>query len=204
MLAVRMNKPMIKNSCLMATLCILVVCSCNQAGNSDKHTSIKQNKSTQKLRTKIQDLADTPVIEQKDAGQQWLKSLFKCKNGNKYCFYLATEEEVCTKRFYQFMIDSEELFGASNLSEEEYPNAIKKYKEKRGKIYPLRKETEPWLFGRGQDDMENINDVNVSKISDLNYLVTVNFGEEIKTKSKVKLIKKDKDFKIDYCETIFL
>ncbi|MRX76563.1 hypothetical protein GJU39_10710 [Pedobacter petrophilus] len=199
-----MNKLAVKNIYLLFTLIIMIVCSCNQANNNDKKTLIKQKNSVEKPATTNQNLNTKRSTEEIDDGEQWLKNLFKCKNGNKYCFYLATEDEVCTKRFYQFMIDSEELFGASNLTEEEYPNAVKKYKEKWEKIYPLRTETEPWLFGRGQDDMENIIDVKVSKISDLNYFVIVDFGEDMKTKSKVTLVKNQDDFKIDYSETVFL
>lgn len=208
MLAVNMNKLLRKNIYFLTFIFCGMACSCHQATNNDvqgHHGSVKKsdNNASKPVNT-TQLLKDTIANKKIDNGEQWLKRLFKCKNGNKYCFYLATEEEVCTQRFYQFMTDSEELFGASNLSEDEYPNAVKKYKQKWAKIYPLRTETEPWLFGRGQDDMENIVDVKISKISDLNYLVIVDFGEDLKTKSKVTLVEKAKDFKIDYCETVFL
>lgn len=203
MLAVNMNKLMIKKYYLFTTLSIVTGCSQNQANNNVGKTSTKQNNSIEKPST-TQNFKDTLSIERIDAGKQWLERLFECKNANKYCFYLETEEEVCTQRFYQFMVDSEERFGASNLSEQEYPDAVKKYKEKWSKTYPLRTETEPWLFGRGQDDMENIIDVKVSKIADLNYLVVVDFNDKYKTKSKVMLVKNDNKFKIDYCQTTFL
>ena len=102
---------------------------------------------------------EMPEKTNADKGKLWLESIFTCDNYNyKYCFLLEKEEQVCTKRFFEFMMDSEQIFGASNLEENEYPNAIKNYKKKWFKIYPLRTEEtgEPWLFGRGQDDMLNL------------------------------------------------
>lgn len=208
MWVVNMNKLLGKNIYCFVFAFLAMAFSCNQTTKnsdyeSDSLAKKSHNNSSKSINT--EQLLKSAVASKKiDHGEQWLKSLFKCKNASKYCFYLATEEEVCTQRFYQFMIDSEELFGASNLSDEEYPNALNKYKQKWSKIYPLRKDTELWLFGRGQDDMENIVDVKISKTSDLNYLVIVDFGEDMKTKSKVTLIEKAKDFKINYCETVFL
>ena len=66
-----------------------------------------------------------------DPAKEWLETLFKCANGNKFCFYLETEEKETTKRFYQFMIDSEKIFGANNLTEEDLPLAKKKYEQNR-------------------------------------------------------------------------
>lgn len=54
--------------------------------------------------------------------------IFECKNSqSKYC--LPNETQVCTKRFYNFMIDSEEIFRASVLTESEHPKAVLKYKK---------------------------------------------------------------------------
>ena len=161
------------------------------------------NKRNEKItaETKIED----NVKQQTDKAQKWLYSVFKCNNSEQYCFYLENEKEICTKRFYDFMSDSEEIYGASNLTVEELPSTLQKYTEKWSEIYTLRNENdgETWLFGRGNDDMENIKQVKISKISDLNYDVYVDYGNEIKTKSKVKLIEQNNSYKIDYCETKF-
>jgi|GEM_PF-1977815 len=145
-------------------------------------------------------------ITNTDKAEEWLKNIFKCENGNKYCFYLDKEKQICTKRFYEFMIASEEIYGATNLTDVEYLNAFKKYKEKWTSIYPLRNEIygETWLFGRGQDDIEHINEVIIKKISDLKYGVFVDYGGNIKTQSEVTLVVENNDYKIDYCVTEFL
>ena len=139
-----------------------------------------------------------------DPAKKWLESLFKCNNGNKFCFYLETEEKATTKRFYEFMIDSEEIYGATNLSEQEMPLAKKKYQEKWSKIYTLRKDMEPWLFGRAQDDMEHIKNIKIEKIADLKYRVFVDFDDSYKTINEVTLVKNKNSYLIDYCKTEFL
>jgi hypothetical protein len=179
--------------------------SCNQKKESQKEVLnsknlIEENKSKISSNDKGEPLENN----ESDKPKEWIKNIFKCKNSNKICFYLEKEKEVCTKQFYEFMIDSEELYGASNLTEEEYPNALKKYKEKWMKIYPLRKDMETWLFGRGQDDMENIQEVLIKKVSELKYVVDIDFGENIKTKSIIKLVLNNENYKIDYCETKFI
>lgn len=155
--------------------------------------------------TKMDSLKEhNELVQITDTGKEWLENLFKCRNGNKYCFYLDQEEKICTERFYQFMMDSERIYGATNLSEEEIPTAEKNYKEKWQKIYPLRKDMEPWLFGRGQDDMENIRDIKVEKIVDLKYRVFVDYDEDYKTISEITLVPNKGSFLIDYSDTEFL
>lgn len=139
-----------------------------------------------------------------DPAKEWLENLFKCTNGNKFCFYLETEEKATTKRFYEFMIDSEEIYGATNLSEQEMPLAKKKYQEKWAKIYTLRKDMEPWLFGRAQDDMEHIKNVKIEKIADLKYRVFADFDDSYRTLNEVTLVKNKNSYLIDYCKTEFL
>lgn len=139
-----------------------------------------------------------------DPAKEWLESLFKCTNGNKFCFYLETEEKATTKRFYEFMIDSEEIYGATNLSEEEMPLAKKKYQKKWAKIYTLRTNMEPWLFGRAQDDMENIKNVKIEKIGDLKYRVFVYFDDSYRTLNEVTVVKNKNSYLIDYCKTEFM
>ena len=169
----------------------------NLAENVPEKTDSAENKFDEK----------SPFAENsknKDEEKKWLEQVFKCKNGKGFCFYLAQEEKITTPLFYQFMLDSEQIFGASSLTEKEIPTAIKKYKEKWFKIYPLRKEMEPWLFGRGQDDMENIQNVKIEKISDLKYRVFVQYDESFKTLNEVILVPNKNKFLIDYCSTEFL
>ena len=144
-------------------------------------------------------------VAQTDQAEEWLKNIFRCESGNGYCFYLDKEEQICTKRFYEFMTDSEEIYGASNLTENEYPKALKKYQQKWSSIYPLRNEHtgEAWLFGRGNDDTENIEKVEITKISDLKYSVYIDFGNDIRTRSEVTLVLENNEYKIDYCKTEF-
>ena len=47
----------------------------------------------------------TENASSKDTAKEWLEGLFKCKNENKFCLYLETEEQATTKRFYQFMVE---------------------------------------------------------------------------------------------------
>lgn len=58
-----------------------------------------------------------------------------------------------------------------------------------------------WLFGRGNDDVENIKQVKINKISPLKYSVFIDFGDGIKSKNIVTLVRENNTFKIDYCET---
>ena len=189
----------------------LILSSCNQNKETTVSQSFEQNKNTpdslqvneeafalQENETSMENLASI------DSAKEWLEGLFKCTNGNKFCFYMETEERATTKRFYQFMVDSEEIYGASALSEEEMPIAKKKYKEKWAKFYKLRKDMEPWLFGRAQDDMENIKNVTIEKIADLKYRVFVDYGESYQTSNEVTLIKNKSSYLIDYCDTEYL
>lgn len=140
-----------------------------------------------------------------DLGKIWLQDLFKCDNSSGFCWFQEDEKDLCTERFYQFMIDSEEIFGASNLTDEERAEAERKYKENWSKIYPLRNGTHTWLFGRGNGDIDVLKEVKIKKIEELKYEVFVDFGEgNYKTKSVVKLVPSGKNFKIDFCETVFL
>ena len=185
--------------------------------------SCKENKETQvSQKTEIQQSSATYANEDEDVfalhenentseknatnnpAKQWLENLFKCTNGNKFCFYLETEEKATTKRFYEFMIDSEQIYGATSLSEEEMALAKKKYEQKWSTIYHLRKDMEPWLFGRAQDDMENIKNVKIEKIEDLKYRIFVDFDDSYQTLNEVTLIKNNNSYLIDYCATEFL
>ena len=122
---------------------------------------------------------DTIEINKDDA-EKWLEDIFKCKNSNGFCYSIDKEEKICTKRFMNFLIDSNEIYGPTNFSDEELTDAEIKYKKKWSKIYPLYTE-EMWLFGRGQNDIENIRNVEISKVSPLKYTVFINYNGNIKT-----------------------
>ena len=196
---------------LMLISAILYLQSCTQ----NKDTGISQITEIQESSAISTDKDDevfalhenenvTEKSTKQDPAKEWLESLFKCTNGNKFCFYLETEEKATTKRFYEFMIDSEEIYGATNLSEEEMPLAKKKYQEKWAKFYTLRKDMEHWLFGRAQDDMENIKNVEIEKIGDLKYRVFVDFDDSYRTLNEVTLVKNKNSYLIDYSTTEFL
>lgn len=189
-------------------LLIFLFLSCSESKSGVTKTFDNAQEITNDLGdnlTKMDSLKEhNELVQITDTGKEWLENLFKCRHGNKYCFYLDQEEKICTERFYKFMMDSERIYGATNLSEEEIPTAEKKYKEKWQKIYPLRKDMEPWLFGRGQDDMENIRDIKVEKIADLKYRVFVDYDEDYKTISEITLVPNNGSFLIDYSDTEFL
>lgn len=188
---------------------------CLQSCTQNKETGISQITDIQESSAISTDKDDevfglnenenvTEKSMKQDPAKEWLESLFKCTNGNKFCFYLGTEEKATTKRFYEFMIESEEIYGATNLSEEEMPLAKKKYQEKWSRIYTLRKDMEPWLFGRTQDDMEHIKNVKIEKITELQYRVFVDFDDSYQTINEVTLVKNKNSYLIDYCKTEFL
>ena len=118
-------------------LLIFLFLSCSESKSGVTKTFDNAQEITNDLGdnlTKMDSLKEhNELVQITDTGKEWLENLFKCRNGNKYCFYLDQEEKICTERFYQFMMDSERIYGATNLSEEEIPTAEKKYKEKKRK-----------------------------------------------------------------------
>lgn len=185
---------------------MFLVSACNQKGKD------ANQKLTDFVRVEDQEaLADTTVFRQEndslefhpDQVEVWLKSIFKTKNSDKYFPTYNVEEKLCTKRFQQFITDSAELYGASNLTDEEYPEAEKKYKEKWSKIYPIE-EREMWLFGRGNDDMGELKQVEISKLKDKVYRVFIDYGNDIKTENEVTVVSENGNVKIDYCKTTFI
>lgn len=143
------------------------------------------------------------TIQQTDDEEKWLKSIFKTKNSIKYFPDYNVEEKLCTKRFYEFIMDSGELYGPSNLTDEEYPNAEKEYKAKWSTIYPIE-EREMWLFGRGNGDIGELKQLEISKLKDKVYRIFIDYGNGTKTENEVTVVSENGSFKIDYCKTIFL
>lgn len=185
----------------LKTLFIIIVLmnSCNEKKVTEKNMdqTTTENADSGKIENQ-----NNPVSA--DEGQLWIENIFKCKGKEGLCFYVDDEPNLTTKRFYDFMLDSQEIFGASALTEEELPKAKADYEKKWSSVYPLRTTDEPWLFGRGQDDMLNIRNVKITKLGDLNYLVFVDYDGNIRTESKVTLVKENGSFKIDYSDTHFL
>lgn len=143
------------------------------------------------------------AIAENDNAKEWLESIFKCKDSDGYCYYLDDEKSILTERFFEFLVDALEIYGPTNLTEEELPQAEKEYKEKWSGIYPLYSE-EMMPFGRGNDDSLNIRDVKIEKISDLKYSVFIDYDGETKTQSEVTLIVVNNSYKIDYCKSEFI
>lgn len=137
--------------------------------------------------------------------EEWINRIFKSENkSNK--FYFPVEKNVCSSRFMEFMSESEEVFGASNLDVSERAKAEKEYLKKWKNIYPSNEDAN-WLFGRGNglmgDGTDILKDVKIKKITNLEYNIDVDFGD-YKTTNLVKLIPNSQSFLIDYVRTTYL
>ncbi|QIH33755.1 hypothetical protein [Sphingobacterium sp. DR205] len=139
-----------------------------------------------------------------DPAKEWLKTIFRCEDGKsgKYCYYLDKEEIICTARFTEFLQDANEIYGPSNLTDAELPEAEARYKAKWKNIYPLYTQ-EMWLFGRGNDDALRINSVLIKKLDTNKYSIFIDFGDNIKTQNEVQLVIEENNYKIDYCKTSY-
>ncbi|WP_336828781.1 hypothetical protein [Sphingobacterium multivorum] len=145
------------------------------------------------------------TVAQHQQAEDWLEEIFQCTGSasGKYCYYLDKEDALCTKRFQAFLQDANEIYGPSNLTDEELPKAEAAYKAKWEKIYPLYT-AETWLFGRGNDDALDIKDVKIDKITESKFIVFIDYGDNIRTKNEVQLVHEQGSYKIDYCKTTFL
>ncbi|WP_293945587.1 MULTISPECIES: hypothetical protein [unclassified Sphingobacterium] len=140
-----------------------------------------------------------------DPAKEWLETIFHCegRKPGKYCYYLDKEETICTARFMEFLHDTNEIYGPSNLTDAELPIAEARYKTKWEKIYPLYTQ-ETWLFGRGNDDALRINSVLIKKLGTNKYSVFIDYSDDIKTQNEVQLVVEKNNYKIDYCKTTFV
>ncbi|MFD2554724.1 hypothetical protein [Sphingobacterium tabacisoli] len=190
---------------LSISLSALLISSCNQKNTtSAQKTTDSATVTTNKEVSNPTDLHKGSVTDKSiDQGLEWLESIFKTKNSDKYFPEYNVEEKLCTKRFQEFIADSGELYGPSNLTDEEYPAAEKKYKAKWSNIYPIE-EREMWLFGRGNGDIGELKQLDINKIKDGLYQVFIDYGEGIKTQNEVTLVHEHGDYKIDYCKTEFV
>ncbi|TWI25489.1 hypothetical protein [Sphingobacterium siyangense] len=183
--------------------CMLASCT-NSAQDHKSATAnhpAKQIPIKDSTRTAEQDTA----VGQNQQAEAWLKGIFQCTGSasGKYCYYLDKEGALCTKRFQAFLKDANEIYGPSNLTDEELPKAEAAYKAKWGKIYPLYT-AETWLFGRGNDDALDIKDVKIDRVTESKFIVFIDYGNDIRTKNEVQLVNEQGSYKIDYCKTTFL
>ena len=153
---------------------------------------------------KSDSLKKTTSEQQVVSGETWLKSIFNCQDGNGYCF--PDEERVLTEQYYQFFIESLQIFEYPNFeTEEEQIAAEEAYKNKWKDIYPLGKEI--WYpFGRGNGVEPGflLKNVVITHLSDLIYSVMVHFGEDDLFLSTLSLVQFGDSFLIDYIETVYL
>lgn len=182
----------------------LLLSSCNKNEKSaineavknalDSVNSTKKNDSIVNYTPIEKENKSSPIVI--DSGEEWLKSLFVNKQ-------FPDENKVCTKRFLEYMSDKGSIWGPSNYSEEEAVVAEKVFRKKYGGIYKIL-EDENWLFGRGNGGEDKVQKFKISKISELNYTVFIDFGDNVKTNNNVILVKSGDSYKIDFCETKFI
>lgn len=187
---------------LSICLSLFLLSSCNQK-NKDNPKSPMNDSLQKTVDSVIIQKENTPISNQKDTAEEWLKNIFKTKESDRYFPDYNIEEKLCTKRFQEFIAESGELYGPSNLTDAEYPAAEKKYIAKWSGIYPIE-EREMWLFGRGNGDIGELKQLKINKIKEGIYDVFIDYGNGIKTQNEVTLVSESGDYKIDYCKTKFL
>ncbi|MGJ1261907.1 hypothetical protein [Sphingobacterium spiritivorum] len=183
-------------------LSLFLLSSCNQKNKENPNSPM--NDSLQKtVDSVIIQKESASLSNQKDTAEEWLKNIFKTKESDRYFPDYNVEEKLCTKRFQEFIAESGELYGPSNLTDAEYPAAEKKYIAKWSGIYPIE-EREMWLFGRGNGDIGELKQLKINKVKEGIYDVFIDYGNGIKTQNEVTLVSESGDYKIDYCKTKFL
>lgn len=196
---------------LFFCFCILLLNSCTPKENS----KLAINQAVKKARdsAELPQASDTLISKKSaqksentanvDEGKVWLQNIFKNNYSDHHFPEFNVEEKLCTKRFRDFIYDANDIYGPSNLTEDELPAAKKAYEKKWAKIYPLYTE-ECFLFGRGNGDTGELKELKIEKISDLKYSVFINYNGDIKTQNEVTLVPENGSYKIDYCKTDFL
>ncbi len=178
-----------KKSILITTiqLCILLLLS----------ISTSCNKSSNKKE-------DTKSESENTSGEKWLKSIFQCDNGSDYCF--PDEEKICTKRYYEFFIESLAIFEYPDFETEAARKAAEKaYKKKWKDTYPLDVEVlSPFGRGNGLEAGQKLENVSITSLSDSKYTVIIDYGEGIKTTTGITLVPNGKSFLIDYMKSDYI
>ena len=176
---------------LCSILITALLTSCNQSSGKNN-----DSKSTR--------LNETISEQQILSSHTWLKGIFDCHDGNSYCF--PEEERVLTEQYYQFFIESLQIFEYPDFETEEEQIAAEKAHEQKWKdIYPVGKEI--WYpFGRGNgiEAGFKLKNVVVTHLADLIYSVMIHFDEEDLFLNTLRLVHSGDDFLIDYIETVYL
>lgn len=128
----------------------------------------------------------------------WLNSIFQCENGEGFCF--PNENEVCSERYMEFLIEGNQIYGASHLTDQEKKLATVDYQKKWQGIYPLETQ-EIWPFGRGNGDVIILKNVSITPLGSSKYEVNVVYDADYSTKNIVRLIPVNQSYQIDYIET---
>lgn len=177
---------------LLCTILITaLLTSCNQT--SGKNSDSKPTR------------VDETISEQQIVSSHtWLKSIFNCQDGIGYCF--PDEERVLTEQYYQFFIESLQIFEYPDFkTEEEQIAAEEAYKNKWKEIYPVGKEIwYPFGRGNGVEPGFHLKNVVITHLADLIYSVMVHFGEDDLFLSTLSLVQSGDSFLIDYIETMYL
>ena len=182
---------LITTTLLYSILLVTMSISCSQSSNNtDKYKS--------------DSLKETISEQQVISGETWLKSIFQCQDGNGYCF--PDEESVLTEQYYQFFIESLNIYEYPDFeTEEEREVAEEAYEDKWKDVYPLDKDVlYPFGRGNGVEKGFNLKNVTISHLSDLKYSLLVDYGVEGIFLNALLLVPSDDAFLIDYIETKYL
>ena len=186
-----MKKNMITAASLLCSILMFAVSTgCNQQSNEAVGNRSDSLKAT--------------TDQQISSGEKWLKSIFQCQNENDYCF--PDEEKVCTARYYEFFIESLEIFEYPDFeTENERIAAEEAFKRKWEGIYPVDVPVlSPFGRGNGIESGQQLENVAITSHFDMKYTVTIDYGGGIKATSEVTLIGNDDSFLIDYMKSDFI
>ncbi|NLC26450.1 MAG: hypothetical protein GX777_07510 [Fastidiosipila sp.] len=146
----------------------------------------------------------TTDTQQVSAGEAWLQSIFsQCKSGHGYC--LPDSDKIFTKRYMAFYQEQLQIFEYPDFTTEDELLAAKKaYKNKWENIYPLGQDV--WTpFGQGNGMMagDTLENVSITRLSDLQYKVLVEYRDGEVSSNDLLLIPSGGAFLIDFIETSF-
>lgn len=167
--------------------------------------SISCSQSSGKNNENKSNLMDETINEQQIlSSKAWLERIFECQDGNGYCF--PDEERVLTEQYYQFFIESLQIFEYPDFETEvEQKAAEEAYINRWKDVYPVCKEIwYPFGRGNGVEPGFKLKNVVVTHLSDLIYSVLIHFDEDDLFLSTLSLVQSGEGFLIDYVETVHL
>ena len=167
--------------------------------------SISCSQSSGKNNENKSNLMDETINEQQIlSSKAWLERIFECQDGNGYCF--PDEERVLTEQYYQFFIESLQIFEYPDFETEvEQKAAEEAYINRWKDVYPVGKEIwYPFGRGNGVEPGFKLKNVVVTHLSDLIYSVLIHFDEDDLFLSTLSLVQSGEGFLIDYVETVHL